>query len=118
LGPEQPSSDQKNKRLEPMIDLPQAKIVEFCQRWQITELALFGSVLRPSFRAESDIDVLVTFAPDAHWSLLDHVEMQDELQAILDRPIDLLTRQSVERSPNYLRRQAILNSTKVIYAVS
>ena len=113
---EQPLSDQKDGSLEPVIDLPQAKIVEFCQRWQITELALFGSVLRPDIQAESDIDVLVTFAPEAHWSLLDHVEMQDELQAILGRPVDLLTRAGIERSQNYLRRRAILNSAEVIYA--
>ena len=101
-----------------MLDLPQEQMAQFCQRWQITELALFGSVLRPDFRAESDIDVLVTFAPEAQWSLLDHVEMQDELEAILGRPVDLLTRAGIERSQNYLRRRAILNSAEVIYAAS
>jgi len=99
-----------------MLDLPQEQMAQFCQRWQITELALFGSVLRLDFRAESDIDVLVTFAPEAQWSLLDHVEMQDELEAILGRPVDLLTRAGIERSQNYLRRRAILNSAEVIYA--
>jgi hypothetical protein len=101
-----------------MLDLPQEQMAQFYQRWQITELALFGSVLRPDFRAESDIDVLVTFAPEAQWSLLDHVEMQDELEAILGRPVDLLTRAGIERSQNYLRRRAILNSAEVIYAAS
>ena len=101
-----------------MLDLPQEQMAQFCQRWQITELALFGSVLRLDFRAESDIDVLVTFAPEAQWSLLDHVEMQDELEAILGRPVDLLTRAGIERSQNYLRRRAILNSAEVIYAAS
>lgn len=100
-----------------MIELPQEKIVEFCQRWQITELALFGSILRPDFRSDSDIDILVSFAPEARWSLLDHVDMQDELQAILGRSVDFLTRKSIERSQNYLRRQAILKSMEVIYAL-
>jgi len=103
---------------EPMIQLPQDKIAEFCRRWQITELALFGSILRHDFRPDSDIDILVEFSPEAQWSLFDHVDMQDELQTILDRPVDLLTRKSVERSLNYLRRQAILDSLKVIYAVA
>ncbi len=98
--------------------IPQDKVAQFCQRWQITELALFGSILRDDFRADSDIDVLVTFAAGTCWNLLDHVDMQDELQAILGRPVDLLTRKSVERSQNYLRRQAILNSAKVIYAAA
>lgn len=101
---------------KPNIHLPPSKITDFCQRWQINEFALFGSILREDFTNESDIDVLVRFAPEAQWSLLDHVDMQEELQAILGRPVDLLTRQSIERSQNYLRRQAILNSAEVIYA--
>jgi predicted nucleotidyltransferase len=47
------------------------QIAEFCQRWHITEFALFGSVLRDDFRPDSDIDVLVTFAPDPGWNLFD-----------------------------------------------
>ena len=102
---------------KPKIDLPQTEIAQFCQRWQITEFALFGSVLRHDFQPDSDIDVLVTFDSEAQWSLFDHVEMQDELRAILGRPVDLLTRKSIERSQNYLRRQAILDSAEVVYAV-
>lgn len=98
------------------ITLPAKQIEAFCQRWQIIEMALFGSVLREDYSPESDIDVLVTFAPESHWSLFDHVEMQDELQTILGRPVDLLTRAGIERSQNYLRRRAILNSAEVIYA--
>jgi len=52
------------------IDLPRDQIVAFCRRWKITELALFGSVLRDDFEPGSDIDFLATFAPDAAWSLL------------------------------------------------
>jgi predicted nucleotidyltransferase len=100
------------------VTLPRKEIEEFCQRWQITELALFGSVLREDFGPDSDLDFLVTFAPEAGWSLLDHVEMQDELQVILGRPVDLLTRAGIERSQNYLRRRAILNSAEVIHVSS
>jgi predicted nucleotidyltransferase len=100
-----------------MIDWPQKEITDFCHRWQITELALFGSVIRPDFRPDSDVDILVTFVPEARWSLLDHVQMQDELRVILGRQVDLLTRSAVEQSQNYLRRNAILNSAEVMYAV-
>jgi len=97
------------------LHLPQNKLITFCQRWQITELALFGSVLRADFQPDrSDIDVLVTFAPDTHWSLFDHVDMQAELATMFNRPVDLLTKRSVLRSPNYLRRQHILDSAQVI----
>ena len=100
-----------------MLKIPQDQIADFCRRWQITEFAIFGSALRDDFRPDSDIDVLVTFAPQAQWSLMDHVVMQDELKAILSREADLVSRRGLERSRNYLRRQAILDSAKVIYGV-
>ena len=96
--------------------VPKEKIADFCRRWKIIEFALFGSVLRGDFRPESDIDVLVTFAPDARWSLFDHVEMQDELKALFGRNVDLVSRRGVERSRNPIRRQEILESAEVIYA--
>jgi predicted nucleotidyltransferase len=99
-----------------MLKIPQVQIADFCRRWQITEFAIFGSALRDDFRPDSDIDVLVTFAPEAAWTLLDHVTMQDELETIFGRKVDLLSRRGVERSRNYLRRQAILDSAEVVYA--
>ena len=104
--------------LNNITQLPHDKLAHFCQRWRVTELALFGSALRSDFRPDSDVDVLVTFAPDANWSLFDFVDMQDELQTILGRPVDLLSRRGVEADQNYLRRQAILNSAQTIYALS
>lgn len=101
-----------------MIKLPKDEIADFCHRWKITELSLFGSVLRDDFGPDSDIDVLVTFAPEASWSLLDHVTMQDELRMIFGRDVDLLSRRGLEHSRNYLRRKAILDSAEVIHRVS
>jgi predicted nucleotidyltransferase len=97
------------------IEIPKDEIADFCRRWQIVELALFGSVLRDDFGPESDMDVLVTFAPEARWSLFDRVAMQDELKAILGREVDLVSRRGVERSRNYIRRKAILDSAEVFY---
>ncbi len=99
------------------IHLPKKKIDEFCRKWQITELALFGSAIRDDFRPDSDVDVLVTFAPDVKWTLLDHVEMEEELEAILGRDVDLVSRHGIERSQNHIRRSEILNSARMIYAV-
>jgi uncharacterized protein len=98
------------------IDLPMEKIAEFCDRWQVTEFALFGSVLREDFRPDSDIDIMVEFHPEAHpkFSTLD--QMEAELKTIFDRDIDLITRQGIETSRNYLRRHEILSSAQVIYA--
>jgi uncharacterized protein len=97
------------------IDLPMKPIAEFCDRWQVTEFALFGSVLRDDFRPDSDIDVMVQFHPEAHptFSTLD--QMEAALKAIFHREIDLITRHSIETSRNYLRRQEILSTAQVIY---
>jgi len=100
------------------ITIPYNRISDFCRQWQITELALFGSALRNDFSTGSDIDVLVTFAPEATWTLLDHVDMQDQLEEIFRRPVDLVSRRGLEQSRNHLRRQAILNSAEVIFATA
>lgn len=98
------------------ISLPHKHLSDFCERWQVTELALFGSVLRPEvFGPDSDIDVLVTVSPDARHSLFDIVRMKNELTDILGRDVDLVSRRGLERSPNYLRRDAILGSAVTVY---
>jgi predicted nucleotidyltransferase len=87
----------------------------FCQRWAIAELSLFGSALREDFGPNSDLDMLVTFLPEARWSLLDHVQMEMELAELLGREVDLITRRAVERSRNPLRRREILETAQVLY---
>jgi predicted nucleotidyltransferase len=98
-----------------MVNIPieQAKIVDFCRRWQVVEFSLFGSVLREDFRPDSDIDVLVTFAVEARHSLLDLVRMQDELEALLGRKVDLVEQAGLR---NPFRRHAILAGREVLYA--
>jgi predicted nucleotidyltransferase len=98
------------------IKLPELPLAEFCQRWKIIELALFGSALRKAFRDVRDVDFLATFAPDAEWSLLDHIGMEDELTALLGRPADVVSKEGLEQSRNWIRRQAILESARVVYA--
>jgi predicted nucleotidyltransferase len=97
------------------IALPMEEIAVFCQRWRISEFALFGSVLHEGFRPDSDIDVLVTFAPEAD-PVPDRQEMREELEDLLGRPVDLTYRRVIERDPNYLLRKSILKSARVIYA--
>jgi hypothetical protein len=89
--------------------LPIEDIRVYCQKWGISEFAVFGSVLRPDFNEESDIDV----REDVRRTLFDLTTMSVELEAILGRRVDLLTRRSVEDSPNYIRRKS---TAQVIYA--
>ena len=99
-----------------IIKLTMEKITEFCHKWQVTELALFGSVLRDDFRSNSDIDVMVQFHPNTHPTFLTLELMETELKTIFHRDVDLITRQGIENSRNYLRRHEILSSAQVIYA--
>lgn len=95
------------------INVPLDVIQHFCDEWKIVEFALFGSVLRDDFRPDSDVDVLVTFSPDSHWSLFDVVDMIEELKAIFGREVDLVEKDAIR---NPFRRRAILSSYQVLYA--
>ena len=95
--------------------IPTDDLGEFCQRWKITELALFGSALRRDFDDESDIDVLVSFASGARWSLFDLVTMRNEPEGLFGRPEDLVERSAIEQSENYIRRKGILAKTEILY---
>jgi hypothetical protein len=96
--------------------LSDEEIKNFCQRWQITEFALFGSVLRHDFNAESDIDVLVTFDSNFQRGLNETLQIQEELEILLGREVDLIIKSAIARSANWQRRQNILESAEVIYA--
>ena len=98
------------------VSIPRKRIADFCQRWKVVEFSLFGSTLREDFRSDSDIDVLVAFAPDTRVSLFDLVDMEDELKDVFGREVDLVEKESIVRSENYIRRKNILENTKVIYA--
>jgi predicted nucleotidyltransferase len=95
------------------LQLSSDQLANFCRQWKISELSLFGSVLRPDFRADSDIDVLVSFAPAAKWSLLDMSRMQEQLSAIVGRKADVV---DIRGLRNPFRRRAILNTREVVYA--
>ena len=98
------------------ISISRKKIADFCHRWNVVEFSLFGSVLREDFRPDSDIDVLVRFAPDARITLFDLVDMQDELKDVFGRDVDLVEKEAIQRSENYIRRKSILENAEVIYA--
>ncbi len=94
------------------IPIPKTKIAAFCQRWKVVGFALFGSVLRPDFTPESDVDVLVTFAPGAEISLFDLAQMQIELEALFKRPVDILEKEALR---NPYRKREIFSSAQMVY---
>ena len=94
------------------IDIPFDMVKEICLRYQVGELALFGSVLRKDFRNDSDVDVLVEFKPDAQVGFLALSRMQRELAAIFQRPVDLVSKAGLK--PKI--RQEVLSNMMVLYA--
>ena len=94
------------------ITIPHEEIVAFCLRNQILSLALFGSVLRDDFGPESDVDVLVDFAPEAVVGMLALGRMQRELSTLLTRPVDLVPRRGLK--PRV--RDSVMASSEEVYA--
>ena len=92
------------------------RIADFCRKWQIKELSLFGSALGDEFRPDSDVDLLVTFQ-DPHRSfgpwMGELQEMEEELKAMFGRDVDLVEKRLVR---NPFRRHSILTTGRVIYA--
>jgi uncharacterized protein len=101
---------------EPRIPIDPAQIEAFCKKWQITELSLFGSVLREDFGPRSDVDVLVTFAPESRWTLFDVLHAERELGRIFRRRVEIGERSAIEKSENYIIRKNILSTARRIYA--
>lgn len=94
------------------IGLSAERLRTFCRRWRIAELAVFGSVLRDDFGPDSDLDFLVQWAPDAEWSIFDHVRMEEEFTRLVGRRVEVVSKDAVERSPNWVIRRAILETAR------
>lgn len=96
------------------IPLPLEELATFCRTAKIVRLEVFGSILGSQFRADSDIDLLFTMAPDVRISLLDIAKMEIALESILGRRVDLVSRVGIEESENAARREAILASARTL----
>jgi predicted nucleotidyltransferase len=96
------------------VDLPLPEIAEFCRKWRIRRLEVFGSALRDDFHTDSDLDFLYTFEEDAKWGW-GIVGMREELAAVIGRPIDMVSRGAVEHSRNRIRRESILSNVATVY---
>ncbi len=101
--------------ISPKVEVSEEAIASFCDHWKITEFALFGSILRDDFRPDSDVDVLVSFAPDEKWSLWDIIAMKEELEKLFGREVDLVQKDCLR---NPFRRYEILSTKQVIYAAT
>jgi predicted nucleotidyltransferase len=101
--------------LSERISVPRKTLEEFCRRWHITKLEVFGSVLRDDFDAESDVDFLASFESGGGPSGIDWFQFKEELAQIVGRRVDVLDRRLVERSRNLYRRHHILREATPIH---
>ena len=98
----------------PLGIITEEQIRQFCQKWKLSEFSLFGSILRDDFNDQSDVDVLIAFAPGHIMTLETFMEMRAELQAMFgSREIDLVQRPLIR---NPFHRERILTTRKVLYA--
>ncbi len=104
--------------VHPNVNVTYDQIEAFCGKWNVVRFELFGSVLRDDFDGESDIDVLVKFAPNAHWTFRDDLAMEQELADLFGRRVEIVERKLVEGSPNWVRRKHILDSATLVYAAA
>lgn len=106
---------QLSSRLQERLSITSEQLADFCQRWQVAELSLFGSILRDDFNANSDIDVLIAYKPTAKRGLSEKIRMREELSSLLNREVDLVSKKAIEQSHNWLRRRNILSSAEIVY---
>jgi predicted nucleotidyltransferase len=102
--------------IERRMGLSSSAIKAVCEQWEIMEMAVFGSIVRSDFRADSDIDVLLCFAPEAQQGLLTLARIKHELEASTKKRVDIAIKESIVNSENPIRRDEILKTSRIIYA--
>jgi predicted nucleotidyltransferase len=98
--------------LAPGVVLPELEIAAICRRYQVRELALFGSAARGEMRTDSDVDLLVDFLPDARIGLLELSAMTREFSRVVGRPVDLAVKPALKP----LVRAEVLAEAQTLYA--
>jgi predicted nucleotidyltransferase len=88
-----------------------------CREYGVARLEVFGSAARDTgfVSSRSDIDFLVTFTPEARNDLAAFADLKDALEKLLGRSVDLVEREAVEASRNFIRRRAILREAQTVY---
>lgn len=94
------------------IEVDEARLADLCRRHHVRELSLFGSAARGEMRPDSDIDLLVEFLPDADVGLVEHAGLMLDLQKLLGRKVDLVSKNGLKpRIRNY-----VLADAQLVYA--
>jgi len=98
------------------IQISEDQLSSICNKYLIKELSIFGSALRKDFDEDSDIDLLIEFKPEAAVSLFDLIDVKEDFEKLFGREIDIISKNAIKRSNNYIRKKAILENYNTIYA--
>lgn len=98
--------------LQSGIELPAESIAAVCRRYGVRQLSVFGCAARGDMRPESDIDMLVEFDPDARIGLVKFVSLAEDLESLLGRKVDLVSKRGLKP----WLRQPILSEALVVFA--
>ncbi len=98
------------------IKIPEDRLSEICKKYLVKELAVFGSALRNDFNKGSDVDLLIEFKPEAKISLFDLIDLKEDFEELFGREVDVVTKNAINRSHNQIRKKAILENNRTIYA--
>ena len=92
------------------------EIIRLCRQYGVRRLAVFGSILRRDFDPQrSDADLLIEFEPGADPGFAGFLDLKEALEQVLGRPVDLVERDAVEQSRNYIRRRRILQEAEPLF---
>jgi len=94
------------------LDIPKDAVAAVCRKYQVREPSLFGSALRDDFRPDSDLDLLVSFQPEARVGFVTLARLARELSAVLDRKVDLVPKEGLKRAI----RAEVLAEAEVLFA--
>lgn len=99
------------------IESHREQIAELCRRYGVRRLEIFGSAARGSDfdPANSDIDFLVEFSKEQTPTFSEFLALQEALDELLDRPVELMGRNTLQRSRNYIRRRSIIRDAQPVY---
>jgi hypothetical protein len=95
-----------------LVSVEENKLAELCRRYQVRELAVFGSAARDEMRPDSDVDLLVEFLPEAEIGLLEHAGLMLDLSELLGRRVDLVSKRGLKA----LIRDSIIREARPVYA--
>lgn len=101
--------------MEILPDVDRQRLAELCQKYRVARLDVFGSQARGTSRPDSDVDLLVTFE-DGYTPGWELGGLYVELERLLDRPVDLITRWTLEHDESPRFREGVLSAVEPLYA--